>query len=372
MLERPRMHIRWIGCAAGVALVAACGETLAPPPAPPVNWASFDHPGPVDAGPNAPTRPEMGVAPAYIAGLASPGFSGLAARLDLDCHFAFPGTSDVRGREAVVRAHETLLGAFDPRDVAQGRVWRTSSTQAVEWTFRGTQARDWMGVAATQKEATVRGVALLWTKDDGSITDVHLYFGVGDVRAQLGAAPDGTSRARTEGASAARQARARGASDTGDAGDASAPGAVASPPATFDQTGADDERANVAAYRATLDALEGSDDAKYLASMADDVEIAGPDHAPARGKAAARAYFRAMHAAIGQLDTTVTDAWGIGPYAVVEYTIAGVQLGPIGWVPAQHDKAARLHVVDIVEFAHGHVQSVWRYQNLAELVGQPS
>jgi ketosteroid isomerase-like protein len=339
------------------ALLLACSdETVAPPPAPPVNWASLDRPAVVDAGAKGPTRPEMEAAPAYAAALASPGFGGLAAHLDDDSRFAFPGATDARGREAVLRAHEALLGAFDSRDVRVGRVWRTASTQIVEWTLRGVQAHDWMGVAATHEPVVIRGIALLWTKDDASLTDIHPYFDVGAVRMQLGVAPDGTSPARTAHTA------------DGGAGDARA-NAAATPTGTFDQTGADDEKSNVALYRATLDALARNDDARYVAAMADDVEVTAPDRpAPLRGTAAARAYFRAMHASIGQLDTTATDAWGVGPYAVVEYSIAGVQLGPIAWVPAQHDRAIRLHVVDVVEFQSGRIQRIWRYQNLAELV----
>jgi hypothetical protein len=56
----------------------------------------------------------------------------------------------------------------------------------VEWTLTGTQARDWMGVPATHKSAGVKGLTLLWTKDDGSIIDVHVYFDVAAVQAQLG------------------------------------------------------------------------------------------------------------------------------------------------------------------------------------------
>ena len=52
-----------------------------------------------------------------------------------------------------------------------------------------------------------------------------------------------------------------------------------------------------------------------------------------------------MHKAIGQLDTTVDNAWGVGRFAVVEYTIAGEQVAPLGWVPAQRDKVIRLDTV---------------------------
>jgi hypothetical protein len=53
-------------------------------------------------------------------------------------------------------------------------------------------------------------------------------------------------------------------------------------------------------------------------------------------------------------------------YAVVEYTIAGEQLGPIGWVPAQKDAVIRLHLVDVNELRDGRIARIWRYDNPAE------
>jgi uncharacterized protein (TIGR02246 family) len=154
-----------------------------------------------------------------------------------------------------------------------------------------------------------------------------------------------------------------------DAGSAAEP-----PPAigAFDQQNTDDEKDEVALYRGSLDALEQNDEARYLGSMADDVEIVVPGGTRHwHGKADLRAYFHAMHASIGQLDTTATDSWGVGPYAVVEYTVAGVQLGPLEGAPAQRDKAVRLHIVDIAEIRGGKIQRVWRYDDPAELYPHP-
>jgi hypothetical protein len=120
--------------------------------------------------------------------------------------------------------------------------------------------------------------------------------------------------------------------------------------------------------RSALDALEGTRDGAYTDTMSDDVEIHTLERGqPARGKSEAQAYFKAMHKAIGQLDTTVVNALGVGSYAIVEYTIAGEQLGPILWVPSQRDKAIRLHLVDVVEQQGGRIRSIWRYCNPEEI-----
>lgn len=336
-------------------LMAGCpSETVAPPPSPPVNWQSFDAGARHISVSTGPTEKERAAAETYARTLAAPAFAGLATQLDDDARFTFPGTSDSRGREAVVRAHERLLGAFDQRRIRARRVWRTSSEQTVEWELTGVQARDWMGVKASQKTVNVRGVALLWTKDDGTITDLHLYFDLAAVKAQLGAGP------ATPG-SAARQAAV-----------ATIDVDSSSPPQIVDQESSPGERINVALAKASLDALETNSLVGYLDAMADDVEIDTLERAlPSHGKGAATAYFKAMRKAIGQLDTTVTDAWGVGTFVVLEYTIAGEQLGPLGSIPAQRDKTVVLHIADIIEVAADKIGHIWRYENPTEIAVTP-
>lgn len=331
------------------AVLAACsGETVAQPPPAPVDWHSFQARATPDAGINAPTAKERAVAESYSAALQSQAFSELPARLDDDAHFAFPGMNDARGREAVVRAHEFLYGAFDQRKFVLSRVWRTESQQSVEWTMTGTQARDWMGVAATRKPVVIEGFTILWTKDDGSITDVHPYFQVALVKAQLGVGPKELLN------------RPPPAAPTG----------VTGAPQVFDQTGSPAEIEDLAVFRRQLDALENKDLVGYLATMTDDIEVDTGERAqPMRGKDDLRAYYKGLHKAIGQLDTTINNAWGIAQFAVVEYDIAGEQLGPIGWIPAQRDKVLRLHIADLAAVRDGKVARIRRYANLNEIAG---
>ena len=330
-------------------IAAACsGETVAQPPPAPVDWHSFQARATADAGINAPTAKERAVAESYTAALQSQAFSELQPRLDDDAYFAFPGMNDAHGREAVVRAHEFLYGAFDERKFVMSRVWRTDAQQSVEWTMTGTQSRDWMGVAATRKPVAIHGLTILWTKDDGSITDVHPYFQVALAKAQLGVGPKELLN------------RPPTAPPTG----------VAGSPQVFEQTGSPAEIEDVAVFRRQLDALENNDQAGYLATMTDDVEVDTGERAqPMRGKDDLRVYYKAMHKAIGQLDTTIDNAWGIAQFAVVEYNIAGEQLAPIGWIPAQRDKVLRLHIVDVAEVRDGKIARVWRYANLNEIAG---
>jgi len=174
-------------------LLAGCSsDNAAAPPAAPVDWHAFDLPRHFDAGTAGVTASERQVAEQYAAALASPDLAAaLKPKLDSDAHFQFPGLPDARARDNVVLAHDKLLGAFDHRAISVSRVWRTANEQTVEWTLTGVQTKDWMGVAATTppKPVVIRGISLLWTKDDGTITDVHVIFDTAQVKAQLGAGP---------------------------------------------------------------------------------------------------------------------------------------------------------------------------------------
>src|SRR5580698_2206799 len=100
-----RMRIRFTMALA--VLMAGCpSETVAPPPAPPVNWQSLDAGATPSSASTGPTENERAAAQAYVRTLAAPAFAGLAAQLDDDSRFTFPGAGDSRGREAIVRAHE--------------------------------------------------------------------------------------------------------------------------------------------------------------------------------------------------------------------------------------------------------------------------
>lgn len=320
-------------------LPACSSENAGAPPPAPVDWHAFDVPhGPVTAAPG-PTARERAVAEAYAAALESPQLGALLPLHAGDSHFAFPGMPDARGRDAVLRAHEALFGAFDKRTVAITRLFRTDSAQAVEWTMTGVQARDWMGVPATGRPVAFKGLAVLFTKDDGTIADVHVYFDVAVVKAQLGVGPKELA--------------------------ALPPAPVpAGPPQVFEPTHSADEARDVTAARTMLDALEKNDEAAYLATMTDDVVTETLERAqPMRGRDDHKAYFRAMHRAISQLDTTVDNAWGITRFAVVEYFIAGEQVGALGWLPPQRDRVIRLQVADVMEIRDGKVAHVWRYDN---------
>ena len=325
-----------------VLVALGCTYTVGAPPAAPVDWASLNKPEVVDAGPARATAKERQVAGAYAKAFASNGFAGLGPLLADEARATF-GQKNALGRDKVVALHQALFGAFDHRALAESRVLFTDSQQSIEWVLTGVQNADWMGVPATHKPVAIKGVTLVWTQDDGSVADVHVYFDQNLVRAQLGVGPP-------------------------DLQSLPPPVPNAGPPRVVERAGTDREATNLGALRTMIDALEDNREARYTDSVTDDVQIETLERAdPLRGKDAARVYFETMRRGIGQLDTLAQGGFGAGDFAVLEYSISGVQLAQVDRVPFVRNRAIRLHVVDVAELVLGRVSRIVRYDNPAEV-----
>jgi hypothetical protein len=333
------------GLALPCALASACSsETVAMWPAPPVHWRRDL--SPVDtSSPLTPTDKERGLAEVYTTVLSSPVFAELGPILDEQARFAF-GARNTHGRERVLKGHEEMFGAFDERHFVTSRVWLTDSThpldsQALEWTMTGVHARDWMGVAATHKRVVIKGLTLLWTSDNGIITELHVYFDEEVVKAQLGSGPADLQRLQ-------------------------APSTDPGPRQVFERSGTPDEATNVATMRAMTQALEDDKEADFLSTMADDVEVFTLDSAGVvRGKDAARAHFRTLRKSIRLLDTVIQNAWGVQSFVILEYAIAGLQLAPLRRIAFAANHPLHTQFVDIAEIQNGKIARIWRYADPA-------
>jgi ketosteroid isomerase-like protein/predicted ester cyclase len=305
----------------------------------------------LDAGPLKATDLERAAASNYEKALGSPGFSALGPLLNEDAHSAFAGMKDAHGRDKVVEAHETMFGPFDQRRFVASRVWLTDSSQAIEWTMTGVQTKAWLGIPPTQKTVVFRGISLLGTNDDGSITDVHVTFDEAVVKAQLGSGPKELAGLPTPAAPSPAQ------------------GVV------VEQMRSSDEASDVEQVRAWLSQLSemrGGNEAGYLGALTDDVEVSLPELADVqRGKDPQRAYYRAIRKAIGELDTSVDNIWGIKGWVIVEYSIVGAQEAAIGWIPLERDRLLRMTVVDVIEMRAGKIAKIRRYDNPLQVLTSP-
>jgi hypothetical protein len=291
-------------------LVTACyKEVVARPPAPPVAWESLQPPPPApEVNPLQATESERAVAKRYLQALASPNLADLGPLLDEEAHFRFAGGKDVRGRDQVVAAHGEHLGEFGDRKIVMSRVLRTDKSQALEWTLSGVQK-------ATGRPVAVRGVTLLWTRDDGTITDLHLYFGRAVLKTPLigAGAPEEVEQRRTP-----------------------------------------EEVANAALVRTALRALEDNDEAAYLATLSRNVELSTLEGASiVRGIAARRAWFRTMRGSIRHLTVSIEHAWGIGPFVVVEYHLIGEPGRRLGPAYTREHELIKMSFVDVAEIRAG-------------------
>jgi ketosteroid isomerase-like protein len=329
------------------AVVPACSsETVPPPPPPPISWTPAAHVN-ADAGPVLATDKERAAAGAYAKALSSPDLAGALTRvLDDDAHFSFVGMKDAHGRDKVIAAHQFLFGAFDQRSFVAGRVWLTDSAQAIEWTLSGVQARDWMNVSATKKPVVIKGVTLLSTNDDGSITDVRVNFDEALVKAQLGGGPKELASVPVPQPAAAMT--------------------------EIEQAKTDAEVANVATVRASIAALARGDEAGYLGTMTDDFELSTEENAHvARGKEEARAYLKALHKEVTDVDASIDTIFGAKDFVVVEYFLFGTQQAPIGWVPLQRDRLLKMAIVDVVQMQGGKIAHVWHYDDPGQVLSAP-
>jgi ketosteroid isomerase-like protein len=334
------------------ALAPACtSEAVEMWPAAPAHWQTDTRPA-RSSNPLTPTDKERALADAYATALASPAFAGLGAMLTEEVHLAL-GNANTHGRERVLKQLEDTFGAFDQRRFATSRLWLTDSThpldsQAFEWTMTGVHAREWMGIAATLKPVVIKGLTLLWTDDDGIVSEVHVYFDEEVVRAQLGSGPAELQKLQTPPTGAgARQ--------------------------VFERGGAPEEVANVATVRSTLQALEDNREADFLSHMADEIDVFTLDSAqPAHGKDAARAYFEAMRRSVQALDTVVRNAWGVQSFVVFEYVITGLQVGPLPRLAFTASHPLHSRYADVIELRGGQIARIWRYADPAPSGTAPS
>jgi steroid delta-isomerase-like uncharacterized protein len=335
----PRLALRRVvGPGLLTALLSACAsESVEAPPPVPVDWRSINAPAPLVV--KGPTAKERAIAEAYVAALASPKLTGVGLVWDDIGHVAF-GSRDTRGREKVVLLHEMLFGAFEDRKSAVERIWRTDDKQVVEWVVTGVQAREWMGIPATQRPVVIRGVAFLWTEDQGTIADGHIYFSIPVVKAQLGVGP----KELQEFVASVQP--------------------IPPPAPPFDQEGSQGEKDNEKVVRDMLDAFEQGKETEFLAAFADNVEVDTLHHPRTTKKEDIRTYFHTMRKAIGQLDTTIQSISAVKQYVLLEDLISGEQYAGVGYTPAPNDHAAWIQVAEVLEMTTDHkIAHIWRYEN---------
>ena len=322
-----------------LAMLAACAPETVPRPAkPPADYASLKPKAVTQDDPLAATELERQIAAKYIKALSAADFAGLEQLFDEDAHFVFVGDKlDSHGRREIMAAHTKLLGSLSPRQFAARRVLITDRTQAIAWTLTGNDK-------ATQKAVGITGMSLVWTKDDGTISDLHMFFDEAVLHAQLGGEPKVLQSVPL----------------------AQAP---SGPPEIVDQTHAPDEAKHAQIASDWLDDFEKGEP-KYLAAMTDDVEFETLEAAkPMHGQADARVHYDRMHHAIGNIDTQlIPPALAAGDFVEVEYRIVGEMRDKVAFIPRLNIPLITLYVVDVLQFKGDKIAHVWRYDDPLQIL----
>jgi SnoaL-like domain/SnoaL-like polyketide cyclase len=330
-------------------LVACASERVGAPLPAPIDWASFDRHAQTDAGTSDGLTRERATVNAYTDALTS--LTSLAKLLDENAHLNVWGLRDRQGRENVVAAHDELFGAFEHRSFVASHVMLQRGSAAIEWTLMGVHARPWMDLRPSQHTIFLRGITLVTIQEDGEISDLRIMFDAGALKAQI-----------------AKQA--------------SSEAPLSTVTDWCEAVGGPLESANVQAVQRFLDDLEidrpdqpdagrvVDDEHAYLAAVTEDVRLEERGETR-QGRDGARAYFRSMRSTIGQLDITVRSSWACGSRVVVEYTIGGEQLGPIGPIPFAANRVVLINTIDVMELRNGEVSHVWRYDDLDAILGTP-
>jgi predicted ester cyclase len=334
---------------ASLLLCAACGSAAVDQPGPaPVDPRLFQ-----DAGVRAVhkrtaddvARDERAAVLAVLSAYGHDGFAEAIPKLDVEGDLSFPGVPDATNREGAFKELAELFGPFSQRAFTVGREWDAPSVVITEWAMTGVQSGVFMGVAPAQKPVFIKGLGIFWFDQQGMIVNTHLFFDIGAVLAQVGKAPKGIEAPLPP-----------------------APGATV-PPAVM-AAGSDDEKKNLATVNASWDAFEAKKETGYLAPLSNDIDVLRLDRAaPEHGKADRKKFFKWAAAGIASLSQTPTNAWAVGPFVIEEYTLEGVQSGPLTDAPSS-GHALRLHYCDVDEFANGEVVKTWTYGNSLELYAE--
>jgi predicted ester cyclase len=344
-----------------VACGAACGSSdVERPPPPPVDPRIYQQPATRAAVVHkTPFETERESLDAFGRAFAAADAGALSSLFDADADMSYPGMPDATDRNELLASMSQLFGSFTSRKYAASRIWMSGEAAIVEWSMTAAQTGDFLGIKATGKEVGLRGVTLYWFNLSGLINDMHVYFDAGATVAQLGGALPCLEKPS-------------GAGPKGCKTPIEGPPVVlaASPQVFVAAGGSEEEKADLHALNASFDALEAKNENEYLAPFADDVDVFRLDRpAPERGKEDRRKFARTVARAFSSLAQNPINAWGIGAYAIEEYTITGVNSGPIAGIqPTGH--AVRLHVVDIAEMTGGKIVHLYTFGNSLELFAE--
>jgi ketosteroid isomerase-like protein len=336
--------------------LGACGgaqPSPQPPPAAPAATAAATAsaaPPPADTAPAPPPKPTLAeLVPQTLKGVGE-AFNAhdakkIAAFYTEDAVIqAYGEPAETKGRDAIARQMQMIFDLVGDAKSAPLRVWKKGDVAVLEVVWTGTMTGDFMGMKATKKPLGQHRLHILWFTEDGLIKEQHEYGDAGGVFAQM---------------KGARMAPPP-------------PTLPTNPPEVHTAKGTPDEDKLADWAKANDDAFN-KDDPKALPPMADDGDYwlnlsGGP---ATKGKKDLSKELTAWFKTFPDQKWTVTNAWGIDGFAIVEHSMTGTQKGPLGPLPASNKPVTAWHFVDVMQpTADGKMQHGWGYANSFEMMAQ--
>jgi len=237
-----------------------------------------------------------------------------------------------------------LFGWFGDAKSEANRVFVKGNMVITELTWSATMTGDIMGMKATNKPVGGMRVHVSWYNDDGLVKEEHEYADGAGTMAQM----------------------------QGKKGAPPVPSLPTSPP-EMHIAGGNPDHDKLADWIKTGDDAFSSDDPKaVLAMTADDADYWINFGGPAmKGMKEMTAGLKDWFHAFPDQKWTVTHAWGIDGFAIVEHTMNGTQKGAVGPLRATGKPVTNWHWIDIQQpTADGKIQHGWGYANLVEMMAQ--
>jgi steroid delta-isomerase-like uncharacterized protein len=329
-------------------IVSGCGaaEEVPPPVAPPAP------PPPVVVAPSVPVEaPKPPLADLERVALLSAAQAlnahdagKVAGAYSDDALIRVAGLSELHGRAAAQANMQEWFETFSGVKVGFRKVWMFGPVVVAEWVLNGMYTGDFFGQKGQNQPIGHVGLSLLWFDDNGLVKEEHRYGDLGAVAQQVGA---------------------RGAKAT------PAPSMPILPPAPtiVPAPGAGDPGpSRVELAKGLYDSIELKVEAEFLGKLADDVTYEG-HLGQVNGKAEAKVFFESLVKAFPDAKFRISNAWGSGDTAIVEYTLTGTHKGPILGMPPTN-RPISVHVVDVVRFAGDKVARVSTFSNGLEIMTQ--
>ncbi len=338
--------MRNVVCLFPVFLALACGggnAELPPPPPPPPAPAPPPPPPPKAA--KAPESPKPSLADLEKMALkgAAEALNGhdakkVASAYTEDATITVAGLNDLSGRAAIAANMQEWFDTFSKVKVGFSRVWTKNDVMVIEWVLNGTHTGELFGVKGNDEPIGHLGLSVLFFDQDGRVKAEHRYGDLGTVMEQA----TGKSKKPIP--------------------------AIPIAPEMISATGAPEEEARAEAVKAIYGAVEKKSEADFLAKLADDTEYEG-HLGTIKGKNDAKKFFGTFTKAFPDAKFDVTASWGVGDYAIVEYTLKATHKAPILNVPATNRRVT-VHAVDVFKINDGKVQKAQTYSNGLELMSQ--